>query len=33
MGLLGFAGLQGMLKVYEEWQGGSYMGFEDLCST
>jgi uncharacterized membrane protein YfcA len=26
-------GLQGMLKVYEEWQAGSYMGFEDLCST
>ncbi|CAK9221705.1 unnamed protein product [Sphagnum jensenii] len=24
-------GLQGLIKVYGEWQTGAYMGFEDLC--
>jgi hypothetical protein len=31
--LLEFTGLQGLIKVYGEWQTGAYMGFEDLCST
>ncbi|CAK9220269.1 unnamed protein product [Sphagnum troendelagicum] len=26
-------GLQGLIKVYGEWQTGAYMGFENLCST